>query len=64
MLSKEKATPSKSDRADDSVLFSLRELRRVEDERVKAEADARRAQAERRTASGIQVVEAGEDDGI
>jgi hypothetical protein len=46
MLSKEKATASKSDRADNSVLFSLKELRRLEDERVKAEADARRAQAE------------------
>jgi hypothetical protein len=46
MLSKEKATPSKSDRPDNSVLFSLKELRRLEDERVKAEADARRAQAE------------------
>src|SRR5499426_2949939 len=37
---------SKSDRAENSVLFSLKELRRLEDERVKAEADARRAQAE------------------
>jgi len=46
MLSKEKATPSKSDRPENSVLFSLQELRRLEDERVKAEADARRAQAE------------------
>jgi hypothetical protein len=46
MLSKEKATPSKSDRRENSVLFSLRELRQLEDERVKAEADARRAQAE------------------
>ena len=46
MLSKEKATPSKSDRAESSVLFSLKELRRLEDERVKAEADARKAQAE------------------
>jgi colicin import membrane protein len=46
MLSKEKATPSKSDRPENSVLFSLKELRRLEDERVKAEADARRAQAE------------------
>jgi translation initiation factor IF-2 len=46
MLSKDKATPSKSDRPDNSVLFSLKELRRLEDERVKAEADARRAQAE------------------
>jgi hypothetical protein len=46
MLSKERATPSKSDRADNSVLFSLKELRRLEDERVKAEADVRRAQAE------------------
>lgn len=46
LLSKEKATLSKSDRAENSVLFSLKELRRFEDERVKAEADARRAQAE------------------
>jgi len=46
MLSKEKATPSKSDRPENSVLFSLKELRRLEDERVKAEAEARRAQAE------------------
>ena len=45
-LSKEKATPSKSDRTESSVLFSLRELRRLEDERVRAEADARRAKAE------------------
>ncbi|HXU06054.1 MAG TPA: hypothetical protein VN903_34105 [Polyangia bacterium] len=37
---------SKSDRAENSVLFSLKELRRIEDERVKAEADARKAQAE------------------
>jgi hypothetical protein len=51
MLSKEKATPSKSDRSESSVLLSLKELRRLEDERVKAEAEARRAQAdaERRT---------------
>jgi colicin import membrane protein len=46
MLSKEKATPSNSDRPENSVLFSLKELRRLENERVKAEADARRAQAE------------------
>ena len=46
MLSKEKARSSKSDRPENSVLFSLKELRRLEDERVKAEADARRAQAE------------------
>ena len=44
MLSKEKA--SKADRPENSVLFSLKELRRLEDERVKAEANARRAQAE------------------
>jgi len=37
---------STSNRAENSVLFSLKELRRFEDERVKAEADARRAQAE------------------
>jgi hypothetical protein len=46
MLSKEKATPSKSDRPESSVLFSLRELRHLEDERVKAEAEARQAQAD------------------
>jgi hypothetical protein len=46
MLSKEKATSSKSERPESSVLFSLKELRRLEDERVKAEADARKAQAE------------------
>jgi hypothetical protein len=46
LLSKEEATLSKSDRPENSVLFSLKELRRLEDERVKAEADARRAQAE------------------
>jgi hypothetical protein len=46
MLSKEKATLSKSDRPENSVLLSLKELRRLEDERVKAEADARRAQEE------------------
>jgi len=46
MLSKEKATPSKSERPESSVLFSLKELRRLEDERVKAEADARRAKAQ------------------
>ena len=46
MLSKERATPSKSDRPENSVLLSLKELRRLEDERVKAEAEARRAQAE------------------
>jgi hypothetical protein len=50
MPSKGKATPSKSDPRENSVLFSLKELRRLEDERVKAEADARRVeeQAERR----------------
>jgi colicin import membrane protein len=46
MLSKGKVTPSKSDPPENSVLFSLRELRRLEDERVSAEADARRLQAE------------------
>ena len=46
MLSKEKATRSESDRSESSVLLSLKELRRLEDERVKAEADARAAQAE------------------
>jgi colicin import membrane protein len=46
MLSKEKGTLSKSERPESSVLFSLKELRQIEDERVKAEADARRAQAE------------------
>jgi len=37
---------SKSDRQENSVLVSLKELRRHEDQRVKAEADARRAQVE------------------
>jgi hypothetical protein len=37
---------SKSDRTESSVLFSLKELRRLEDERVKAKADGRKAQAE------------------
>jgi colicin import membrane protein len=37
---------SKSDRPENSVLFSLKELRRLENERVKAEAEARMAQAE------------------
>ena len=46
MLSKGKATPSKSDPSENSVLFSLKELRRLEDERVNAEAAARRAQEE------------------
>jgi colicin import membrane protein len=46
MPSKGKATLSKSDRPESSVLFSLRELRQIEDERVKAEAEARKAQAE------------------
>jgi hypothetical protein len=46
MLSKETAMPSKSERPESSVLFSLKELRRLEDERVKAEADARKAQAQ------------------
>jgi hypothetical protein len=50
MLPKQKATLSKSDRQENSVLVSLKELRRVENERVKTEADARvaRAEAERR----------------
>ena len=50
MPSKEKAVLSKSERPENSVLFSLKELRRFEDERVKAEADAHKAQvdAERR----------------
>ena len=46
MLSKGKATPSKSDPPENSVLFSLKELRRLENERVNAEADARRVQEE------------------
>jgi hypothetical protein len=46
MLSKGKAAPPTPDRPQDSVLFSLKELRRLEDERVTAEADALRAQAE------------------
>src|SRR4051812_23291445 len=46
MLLKEKDKPSTSDRPENSVLFSLKELRQLEDARMKAEADARRAQAE------------------
>jgi hypothetical protein len=46
MLSQANATLSKSDRPENSVLVSLKDLRRREDERVKAEADARMAQAE------------------
>ena len=46
MLSKETAMRWKSERPESSVLVSLKELRRLEDERVKAEADARRAQAQ------------------
>jgi colicin import membrane protein len=51
MLSKEKGKGSKSERPENSVLFSLKELRQLENERVKVEADARRAreEAERRT---------------
>jgi hypothetical protein len=41
MLSKEKAAPSGSDRPENSVLFSLKELRRLEDERVEAERRAK-----------------------
>jgi len=62
MLSKEKATPSKSDRPENSVLFSLRELRRFEDERVKAEADARRAQAEAERQAKLEAEQRARDE--
>jgi len=62
MLSKESATPSKSDRAENSVLFSLRELRRFEDERLKAEADARRAQAEAERQARVEAEQRARDE--
>jgi hypothetical protein len=62
MLSKEKATLSKSDRPDNSVLFSLQELRRLEDERVKAEADARRAQAEAERRAKVEAEQRARDE--
>jgi Skp family chaperone for outer membrane proteins len=62
MLSKEKATLSTSDRPDDSVLFSLKELRRLEDERVKAEADARRAQAEAERRAKLEAEQRARDE--
>ena len=62
MLSKEKATLSTSDRPDDSVLFSLKELRRLEDERVKTEADARRAQAEAERRAKVEAEQRARDE--
>jgi len=62
MLSKEKAAPSKSGRAENSVLFSLKELRRLEDERVRAEADARRAQAEAERRAKLEAEQRARDE--
>jgi len=62
MLSKEEATLSKSDRPENSVLFSLMELRRLEDERVKAEADARRAQAEAERRARVEAEQRARDE--
>ena len=62
MLSKEKATLSTSDRPENSVLFSLKELRRLEDERVKAEADARRAQAEAERRARVEAEQRARDE--
>ena len=62
MLSKEKATLSTSDRPENSVLFSLKELRRFEDERVKAEADARRAQAEAERRAKVEAEQRARDE--
>ena len=62
MLSKEKATRSTSDRPENSVLFSLKELRRLEDERVKAEADARRAQAEAEQRAKVEAEQRARDE--
>ena len=62
MLSKEKATRSTSDRPENSVLFSLKELRRLEDERVKAEGDARRAQAEAERRARVEAEQRARDE--
>jgi hypothetical protein len=62
MLSKEKATPSRSDGPENSVLFSLQELRRFEDERVKAEADARRARAEAEQRAKVEAEQRARDE--
>ena len=62
MLSKEKSTRSTSDRPENSVLFSLKELRRLEDERVKAEADARRAQAEAERRAKVEAEQRARDE--
>jgi hypothetical protein len=62
MRSKEKATLSKSDRPESSVLFSLKELRRLEDERVQAEADARVAQAEAERRAQAEAEQRARDD--
>jgi colicin import membrane protein len=62
MLSEEKATLSTSDRPENSVLLSLKELRRREDERVKAEADARRAQAEAERRAKVEAEQRARDE--
>ena len=62
LLSKEEATLPKSDRPENSVLFSLKELRRFEDERVKAEADARRAQAEAERRAKVEAEQRARDE--
>jgi hypothetical protein len=53
---------STSDRPENSVLFSLKELRRFEDQRVKAEADARRAQAEAERRAKAEVEQRARDE--
>jgi hypothetical protein len=53
---------SKSDRSENSVLVSLKELRRIEDDRVKAEADARRAQAEAERRAKAEAEERARDE--
>jgi hypothetical protein len=52
----------KSDRPESSVLFSLKELRRLEDERVKAEADARRAQVEAERRAKVEAEQRARDE--
>jgi hypothetical protein len=53
---------SKSDRPENSVLLSLKELRRLEDERVKAEAEARRAQAEAERRAKVEAEQRARDE--
>ena len=48
--------------AENSVLFSLKELRRFEDERVKAEADARKAQAEAERRAKVEAEQRARDE--